>query len=201
MHLHLNLTRRKPRFVLDRDAARVFLAEALLRWKQDNLTWPASREYGDGWTLAPGWDLETIDREELGHVENLVYFAQEAGGIICPAGLSLDLIVTAYEYGDRIYDWRVSFGYPFSRFALCLPYRREFKQLGRSDPLGDPKGKGSRNAWWVLNEAVEEANRILDAYLRAHGRLGVPPGTVREAARRWVAAARAAARKVANRDA
>jgi hypothetical protein len=199
--MHLNLTRRKPRFALDRDAARAFLAEALLRWKQDNLTWPASRQYGDGWTLAPGWDLDTIDRDDLGHVENLVYFAQEAGAIICPAGLSLDLIITAYEYGERMYDWRVSFGYPSCRFSLCLPYRLEFKQLGRSDPVSDPKGKGCRNAWWVLNEAVEEANRILAAYLRVHGRLGPPRRTLREAARRWLTTAQTAARKVANRDA
>jgi hypothetical protein len=199
--MHLHQTRRRPRFVLDPDAARVFLAEALLRWKQDNLTWPPSRQYGDGWTLAPGWDLDTIDRDELGHVENLVYFAQEAGAIICPAGLSLDLIITAYEYGDRMYDWRVSFGYPSSRFSPCLPYRLEFKKLGRSDPLGDPKAPAARSAWWVLYEAVEQANRILDAYLRAHGRLGPPRRTLREAARRLLAAARAAARKVANRDA
>ncbi len=199
--MHLNLTRRRPRFVLDRDAARVFLAEALLRWKQDNLTWPASRQYGDGCTLAPGWDLDTIDRDDLGHVANLVYCAQLAGAIICPPGLSLDLIITADDYGGRMYDWRVSFGYPFSQFSLCMPYRLEFKRLGSSDPLGDPKAKASRNAWWVLNEAAEEANRILGAYLRAHGRLGPPRRTLREAARRWLTAAQAAARKVANRDA
>ena len=197
--MHPNLTRRRPRFVLDQNAARVFLAEALRRWEQDNAIWPPSRQYGDGWTLAPGWDLQTIDRDELGHVENLVYHAQQAGAIICPAGLSLDLTITAYEYGDRMYDWRVSFGYPFSQFALCLPYRFEFKQLGSSDQLGDPKGRGSRAAWWVLNEAVEDANRILDAYLRAHGRLGAPRRSVGEAARWWWTAGRATAWWVANR--
>jgi hypothetical protein len=196
--MHHNLTRRKPQFALDRDATRVFLAEALLRWKQDNLTWPASRQYGDGWTLAAGWDLDTIDRDDLGDVENLVYFAQEAGALICPAGLSLDLIITAYEYGERIYDWRVSFGYSLPQFSLCLPYRREFKRLGLSDPVGDPKGKAARNAWWVLNEAVDEANRILAAYLRVHGRLGPPRRTARDAVRRWAVAAQAAAWRVAN---
>ena len=199
--MHVNLTRREPRFALDRDAASAFLAEALLRWKQDNLTWPAGRQYGDGWTLAPGWDLETLFRDGLGDVENLVYNAQEAGAIICPAGLGLDLIITAGEYGDWMYDWRVSFGYPFSQFSLCMPYRLEFKRLGSSDPLGDPKGKASQNAWWVLNEAVEVANRILGAYLRTHGRLGPPRRTVRETLRRWLTAAQAAAWRVANRDA
>jgi hypothetical protein len=95
----------------------VFLAEALRRWEQDNIIWPPSRQYGDGWALAPGWDLETIWRDDLGDVENLVYYAQDAGAIICPAGLSLDLIITAGEYGDWMYDWRVSFGYPSSRFS------------------------------------------------------------------------------------
>ena len=64
--MHVNLTRREPQFALDRDAASAFLAEALLRWKQDNLTWPAGRQYGNGWTLAPGWDLETLFRDDLG---------------------------------------------------------------------------------------------------------------------------------------
>lgn len=199
--MHLNLTRRKPRFALDRAAACAFLAEALLRWKEDNLTGPPSRQYGDGWTLVPGWDLETLFRDDLGDVENLVYSAQEAGAIICPAGLSLDLIITANDYGDWMYDWRVSFGYPFSEFSLCMPYRLEFKRLGSSDPLGDPKGKASQNAWWVLNEAVEEANRILGAYLRTHGRLGPPHRTVRETLRRWTVAAQVAAWRVANHDA
>jgi hypothetical protein len=199
--MHLNLTRRKPRFALDRDAAAAFLAEALLRWKEDNLTGPASRQYGDGWTLAPGWDLETICRDDLGDVEKLVYHAQDAGAITCPAGLSLDLITNAVDYGDWMYDWRVSFGYPFSGFSLCMPYRLEFRRIGSSDPLGDPNGKASRNAWWVLNEAVEEANRILGAYLRVHGRLRPPRRTVRETVRRWAVAAQAAAWRVANHDA
>jgi hypothetical protein len=103
-----------------------------------------------------------------------------------------------------MYDWRVSFesgpGRPAPRFSLGLPYRREFKSLGYGDGR-DPKGTGCKNAWWVLYEAVEEANRILDGYRRAHGRLSRPRRTLRETAIRRLAAAVAAVRRAADRDA
>ena len=198
--MHSTLPWHRPRFVLDPDAARAFLAEALLRWKHDNITDPPGQPspYGDGWTLAPGWDLGKLFRDDLSHVGYLVCCAVAAGAIICPPGLDLDLITAADDYGDWMHDWRISFGYPFAQFALCRPYRLEFKQLGSGEPTADPKGTGCRNAWWVLTDAVEEANRILAGYTRARGRLRAPRRGLREVARQWLAA-RAAAGKAGGR--
>jgi hypothetical protein len=160
--------RRCPRFELNEQAAREFLARALRRTAGD-VEVPVE---GESWTLAPGWDLRKIYADETGHVENLVYQAiWETGVITCThEGVDIDLFIEAPLGGDWMYQWRVSFP-PGSQFAICNPYRADFRRLGWFDGERDPKAKGCRTAMAILREAVDYGNQILFAHAVAGGRI------------------------------
>lgn len=168
--MHVTPAPARPQFRLITAPARAFLAEAILRWKKDNITGPRPGGPGDGWDLQPGWNPHQLDLGEEGHVENLVSGAIDAGAVTCPPGLKLRLIIQPGDCGDWMYDWRVDFTDPLSDFSLCLPHRYEYRRLGTEAP-GEPRSAGARKAWRILSDAVTEGNRILDAYTRACGRI------------------------------
>jgi hypothetical protein len=176
---------RRHRFRLDQAAFAVFAAEALHRYRYNNID-GEGQDPGEGWELDPGWDLDTVDRDGLARVADLVYYAILEGVIAVPAGLDLDLVISAGDYGEHMYDWRVTFE-DEARFSLSLPYRREFKNLGWNEGW-QPDGAAEQNAWWVIYEGAQEANRLLAGYRRWHGRLRPPM-------RHWHMIRRAAARR------
>ena len=155
-------TKQAGRFTLDETKARAFLARALRRYAED-----LGEGEGDGaapgenWQLEPGWDLNKLFRDDLSNVEDLIYHARHCGALACPPGVDIELITDANDYGDWSYQWRV--GFESAQFALCNPYREDFKHIGMTSDR-DPKAKGSRNAWWVLTEAAEYGNRLLSAF-------------------------------------
>jgi hypothetical protein len=155
-------------FHLDEDKARAFLARSLRRYD-------GSLGDGDGesWTLRPGWDLAEIYADEASDVEHLVLQAAwEAGAITCTVpGADVELIIEARPYDGWLYQWRLSFA-SGTGFALCDPWREEFRRIGWHDD-GRTRAKGSRAALGVLREAVATANQLLAAYAAAGGR--IPP--------------------------
>lgn len=177
-------------FTLDPAKTRVFLAEALRRHGEQNLggqgacilnpgadpddcTAHPHESNGEGWTLAPGWDhhSDAMFADQLNEVENLVYYAKMDGAITGPPGADVDLMIDSGH--DPSSDWmcqvRVSF-HPGARFALCSPYRTEYRKLGWTDGPA-PKGKGAASAWAVLTEVVAVANRIVAGFLESGGTL------------------------------
>jgi hypothetical protein len=161
--------RRCPRFELDERAARKFLARALRR-EAGYAEIPLS---GENWTLAHDWDLTNLYADETDHVENLVYQAiWEAGVITCTAaGVDIDLIIESPLGGDWMYQWRVSFE-AGSRYAICNPYRAEFRNLGWYTDYDITKGW--RTAMAILREAAEYGNQLLFAHALAGGRIPAP---------------------------
>ncbi|MFF5265540.1 hypothetical protein ACFY4C_42265 [Actinomadura viridis] len=166
-----------PSFELDEAKARAFLHRALRRYDgtlPDGEGGEASRD--EDWTLEPGWDTDSIFSDELSHVENLVYQAIHVVGAITltpdstlgPEDVDIEPVIEAVQGGDWAYQWRVSLpiGVPF---ALCSPYREEFRRLGWTDK--DIKAKGCRSAMGILREAVAAGNQILAAYTDAGGRI------------------------------
>jgi hypothetical protein len=163
-------------FTIDAGKARTFLAEALRRHAQDNIGChgdSAIPRLGVGWTLSPGWDYhdDGFYSDDLNHVEDLIYHAVQAGVISGPGDLDLMCYSGQDPCSDWMYQYRVSF-HPGCAFALCDPYRHEFRHLGRGYS-GRPRGKGSASAWAVLAEAVAYANMILDGFLTSGGRIPV----------------------------
>jgi hypothetical protein len=159
--------RRCPRFELNEQAARDFLARSLRREAGD-LDLPVS---GENWTLAAGWDLPKLYADETDRVENLVYQAiWEAGVpvITCTHdGVDIDLLLETPLGGDWMYQWRVSCP-PGRLFALCNPYREEYRRLGWYDT--GIKSQGCRTAMAILIEAVAYSNQLLIGYAVAGGR-------------------------------
>ena len=156
----------QARFTLDEQKARAFLARALRRYAGD-----LEPSEGEQWELTPGWDLANIFSDESGNIENLVYAAiHEAGAITCPAGLDIDLLMDTGHECDWMYQWRVTVG-ELARFAICNPYREEFRRLGWGD--GSIKAKGCSAAMGIMREAVEYGNSLLDAFTAAGGRVPV----------------------------
>jgi hypothetical protein len=158
----------QARFELDEARARAFLYRALRRWAGDLDDGEAGGKWED-WTLEPGWELAgRLSTDEVPHVEDLVYQAiEEASAISCPAGTGIDLLIDARE-GDRMYQWRVTLPVA-AGFALCSPFRQDVKHLGTDH--GGTRGKGCRTALSILRDAVDAANKILDAYAQAAGRI------------------------------
>jgi hypothetical protein len=159
------------RFRLDQAAFIIFAADARHRDQFNNVDGEGD-DPGEGWELPEDWELDKVDRDGLVHVTDLVYYAVLEGVIRVPKGLELDLTIIPGEYGEHMYDWRVKFA-DYARFSLCLRYQREFKSLGWNEGP-QPEGTAEQNAWWVLYEGVQEANRLLTGYRRWHGRLRSP---------------------------
>jgi hypothetical protein len=159
---------RATRFSLDEVKARQFLARSLRRY--------AAGEGGgphESWCLPPGWNPAGIDAAETGDVEDLVYQAiHEAGVISCPGEADLDLLIDASAGADWMYQWRVRFGVS-AGFAVCSPYREEFRGLGWQD--GTTRAKGARTALGILREAEAAGNALLQAFTH----------TARTGARTW----------------
>lgn len=168
--------RRRPAdwFRLDEDKARAFLARSLRRYDGSlGEGEGAGAGEGESWTLRPGWDLATLYADDASDVEHLVFQAAwEAGAITCTVpGTDIELIIEARPYDGWLYQWRLSFP-SGTGFALCDPWREEFRRIGWHDD-GRTSAKGSRAALGVLREAVATANQLLAAYAAAGGR--VPP--------------------------
>jgi hypothetical protein len=158
------------RFSLDEVKARQFLARSLRRYAAGGA---GPRE---SWCLPPGWNLDGIDAGETGNVEDLVYQAiHEAGVISCPREADLDLLIDASAGVDWMYQWRIRFG-ASAGFAVCSPYREDFRSLGWQDST--TKAKGARTALGILREAEAAGNALLQA-LNRH-RSYRDPGTHRE---------------------
>ena len=171
-------------FTLDHAKARAFLAEALRRYAQQDIGCDGESVIppvsDDGGRLPSGWNLDLIFADQLNDVSNLVYYAISAGVITGPPHTGLDLMCDSGNdsCSDWMYQYRVSF-HPAVKFALCSPYRHEFRKLGAATEDA-PKGKGCAAAWAILTEAVAEANTILDGFLSSGGRL--PGASTRGAA-------------------
>jgi hypothetical protein len=164
----LNESAEPARFELDEAKARAFLHRALRRFAGDHDDADGGGDWED-WALEPGWDVnKRLSRDEVPHVEDLVYQAiHEAEAIACPAGAGIDLLIDARD-GDRMYQWRVTF--PVSAdFALCSPFRQDVSSLGL-DRSGI-RAKGCQTALSILREAVETGNQLLAAYAQAFGRI------------------------------
>jgi hypothetical protein len=143
------------RFSLDEVKARQFLARSLRRYAADGAG------PHESWCLPPGWNLDGIDAGETGNVEDLVYQAiHEAGVISCPGEADLDLLIDASAGVDWMYQWRIRFG-ASAGFAVCSPYREDFRSLGWQDST--TKAKGARTALGILREAEAAGNALLQA--------------------------------------
>jgi hypothetical protein len=153
-------TEARTRFILDEQYARAFLARSLRRYAGDLSEGEGhGAAYGENWELVPGWDLHHLFRDDLSHVEDLIYHARQCFAIHCPPGVDIELLTVAGDCGDWSYQWRV--GFEGADFAICNPYREDFRYIGHG---GDPiKAKGSAAALSILREAVEYGNRLLDA--------------------------------------
>lgn len=155
------------RFELDDSAARRFLRRSLRRHAgqlADGEGGGAGRY--ENWLLSPGWDLRRLCSDELGNVEDLVHQAiTEARAITCIVpGADLELLIDGGS--DWMYQWRVTLpGHP--GFALCSPYRHEYKYLGSRAADTDPRVRGSATALAILREAAEAGTSLL-AELEEH---------------------------------
>ena len=158
------------RFDLDEGKAREFLSRALRRYGG---TLRRGEGAGAGrdedWELESGWDLTALFSDEAPGVENLVQQAvHEAGAITCTAeGMELELLIDAPLGDSWMHQWRISLPGSAS-FALCSPYREEFRMISQAD--GTPSAKGCRAALGILREACAAANKILDGYALLGGR-------------------------------
>jgi len=155
----------QDRFTLDETKARAFLGRALRRAAGDLKEGEGEgAALGENWELEPGWDLDRLFRDDLGHVEDLIYHARQCGALTCPAGHDIELLTDATEYGDWSYQWRI--GIEGAQFAICSRYREDFWHLGMSSERM-PKAKGSRAAWLVLTEAAHVGSLLLGAFSTA----------------------------------
>lgn len=154
---------------LDEAKARTFLAEALRRWAGEYLIGSAGE---DGWLLEPGWDPhgDGFFSDDLPRVEDLIYFAGNEGVITTPPDVEVDLMIdTGTDAScDWMYQVRVCFR-AGCQFALCSPYRHEYKRLGWSFDKAPAAAKGCDSALQILTDVAAEANQILAAFVASGG--------------------------------
>jgi hypothetical protein len=138
------------RFRLDEDKARALIKRAIARADDGD-------DGQDDETVSFDADWEPRGMDEAETTDDLIYAAGECGAIEGPPGAKLAFQFMADSDGG-MYQYRIT--WEGSWVGFVPPYATEYRKIADRD------ARGANAAMSILQEAVEEANRILDAAAR-----------------------------------
>jgi hypothetical protein len=141
------------RFRLDEAKARALIARALERYEDNE---DGDEPNYETLRLPEGW--EPRDADETDTVYDLVYAAGACGAIVAPKGAEPLEFQFMDDSDGGVYQYRVELRGANLRLVSGI---EEYHHIGM------PGMSGTEAAMAILNEAVEQANYVLDAAAKA----------------------------------